>query len=106
MTPKQKLLLDFIREFISKNGFAPSYQEMSAGTGVKSRGQNKAKLETLAKAGKIRLTGGARGIELIEQTGPIAAVASSVRKVEAGDIDHKTFVILVRNICKAAGVDP
>jgi repressor LexA len=38
MTPRQHELMNFIREHIAAKGYSPSYEEMAAALGVKSRG--------------------------------------------------------------------
>ncbi len=37
MTPKQKLVLDFIKTYIEIKGFAPSYANIAVGIGLKSK---------------------------------------------------------------------
>ncbi len=37
MTERQKMVLDFIQTFIKMKGFAPSYNEVAKGLGMKSK---------------------------------------------------------------------
>jgi repressor LexA len=51
LTPRQKECLDFISRFLAEHGHGPSYDEIAAGLGVKSRGSISAML------GKLRTRG-------------------------------------------------
>lgn len=69
MTQKQLDLLDFIRFYMMKNrGVVPSYQEMAAGIGLKSKASIFRLLESLEERGQItRLHNRARAIKVIQE---------------------------------------
>jgi repressor LexA len=63
MTKRQKQCLDFISQFWERNGYGPSYQEISDGLGVKSRSGAYRLVDSLCKRGfLIRHVGHARSI--------------------------------------------
>ncbi|HEC19467.1 MAG TPA: transcriptional repressor LexA [Gammaproteobacteria bacterium] len=67
LTPGQRKVFDFIKDYISREGFAPSLAEIAAGLGTSSRGSMHKQVQALAAAGLIRLLPGRkRGIELVE----------------------------------------
>lgn len=49
LTPKQKELLDWIKDFIGQNGYSPSVREMMRGVGLKSPSAIQARLKVLRK---------------------------------------------------------
>jgi repressor LexA len=53
LTPKQQELLDWIAEFIDKNGFSPTVREMMRGVGLKSPAPVQARLDILKKKGWV-----------------------------------------------------
>jgi len=53
MTSKQRQVLDFIHEFIQKNGHSPSYEEICAGLGRKSKASIHATVRRLREDGWI-----------------------------------------------------
>ncbi len=67
LTPGQTKVLDFIKHYLSREGFAPSLAEIAEGLGTTSRGSMHKHVQALAAAGVIRLLPGRqRGIELVE----------------------------------------
>lgn len=65
MTPKQRELLDFIESYIAENRFAPSFEEMQAQMGLKSKSGVDRMLAALEEQGQIkRIKNRARAIEL------------------------------------------
>lgn len=67
MTPKQKQLLDFIKDYLATSGgVSPSYEEMRTGTGLKSRGGIHRLVHALVAHGYITLIPGMnRSIKLV-----------------------------------------
>ena len=53
MTPRQKQALDFIKKFWQDNGYAPSYEEMKEGLGMKSKSSVAAVIDRLEERGFI-----------------------------------------------------
>lgn len=73
LTPGQRKALDFIKDYLSREGFAPSLAEIAEGLGTRSRGSMHKQVQALAAAGVIRLIPGRqRGIELVEPWDDIA----------------------------------
>jgi repressor LexA len=53
LTKKQKFILDFITEFIAKNGYAPSYREIGESFGLSSVSTVAEHIDTLAAKGYL-----------------------------------------------------
>ena len=51
MTPKQKLVLDFIKTYMEIKGFAPSYANIATGIGLKSKSNIHRLVHELKKQG-------------------------------------------------------
>ena len=65
---KQKQIVDYIRQYIAKYGYAPTLGEIADAIGVHSLATVHEHLGTLAKKGVIkRFDGAVRGIELLDQ---------------------------------------
>ena len=54
MTKRQAKLLEFIREYIRKNGYSPSYDEMKEPMGLASKSMVHSFISSLEKHGKIK----------------------------------------------------
>lgn len=68
LTPKQAELLAFLRSYMARNGYAPSYSDMMAGIGTGSRGHVAELMDCLEECGCIRrLPRRARAIEIIDR---------------------------------------
>ncbi len=67
LTLRQRDCLHFIRDFIADNGFAPNFEEIADGLGIRSRGTVHRYVHALSKSGHLKLHPlRARGIELLE----------------------------------------
>lgn len=65
LTKKQKLVLDFIKNFVSDNGYAPSYAEIAKGMGLSSQSTVHAHIENLKQKGYLtKRWNGNRSIDL------------------------------------------
>jgi len=65
---RQRQILDFIRQYIQKNGFSPTLTEIAQALGVSSLATVHEHLATMVKKGIIkRYQGSVRGIEIIKQ---------------------------------------
>ncbi|MBJ6749212.1 transcriptional repressor LexA [Geomonas anaerohicana] len=65
MTPKQKRVLDFILDFVDRNGFQPSQLEIAQGCGFDSLGTVQHYLRALERHGHLARQGNAkRGLQL------------------------------------------
>jgi len=75
---RQKQILDFIRQYIQKNGFSPTLTEIAHALGVSSLATVHEHLTTMVKKGIIkRYQGSVRGIEIVEPEN-----SSSMNEVE------------------------
>lgn len=69
LTAGQQRILEFIRQYIIREGIAPTLSEIAQGIGVRSRGAIHKQVQALAEAGAIRLlTGRKRGIQLVDES--------------------------------------
>lgn len=67
--PRQKQILEFLRQYIQRNGFSPTLQQLAEALGVRSLATVHEHLGALAKKGLIRRYEGAvRGIELTDKS--------------------------------------
>jgi repressor LexA len=55
MTPKQKLVLDFIYAYVKIKGFAPSYADIATGLKLKSKSNIHRLVHELRKEGLIEI---------------------------------------------------
>jgi repressor LexA len=55
MTPKQKLVLDFVTTYIKIKGFAPSYADIAQGLQMKSKSNIHRLVHELRKEGHVRI---------------------------------------------------
>ncbi len=68
MYKRQKQILDFIAQYIQRNGYSPTLQDIATAIGVSSLATVHEHLETMEKKGVIkRRDGSVRGIELLDQ---------------------------------------
>jgi len=65
---RQREILDYIKQFISKNGFSPTLQEIAGAMGLSSLATVHEHLQALEKKGVIKkFEGAVRGIDVIDQ---------------------------------------
>jgi repressor LexA len=70
LTPRQRQILDLIRDFMQETGMPPTRAEIADTLGFRSPNAAEEHLRALARKGVIELLPGAsRGIRLIEETG-------------------------------------
>ena len=55
MTPKQKIALEFIKKYMEIKGYAPSYQNIAQGLGIKSKSNVHRLVHALQKQGVLEL---------------------------------------------------
>lgn len=66
---RQKQILDFISQYIQKNGFSPTLQDIADAIGVSSLATVHEHLTAMAKKGVIkRYEGAIRGIEIVDKS--------------------------------------
>ena len=67
LTKRQRALLDFVSEFTAREGQPPSYEQMAAGVGLRSKSGAFRLMAKLEERGAIRrLPNRARSIEVID----------------------------------------
>jgi len=65
---RQKQILDFISQYIQKNGYSPTLQQIADALGVSSLATVHEHLEAMVKKGLIkRFEGAVRGIEIVDK---------------------------------------
>lgn len=89
---RQRQIVEFISQFIQKNGYSPTLSEIAEAIGVSSLATIHEHLQALEKKGVIRKFDGAiRGIELVDKTSmetssielPILGFIAAGRPIEA-----------------------
>lgn len=69
MTPRQKEVLDFIKDYWMTYGFAPSYEAICVGVGIRSKGNVSAIVKRLRERGFIEYQPKrARSIRVLPET--------------------------------------
>lgn len=85
LTPAQHRILDFIRQYMAREGFAPTLAEIALGLGVSSKGSMHKQVQALAEAGVIRLIPGRkRGIELTDEADNQGPTIPLLGRIAAG----------------------
>lgn len=94
LTKKQKLIFDFISDFIAERGFSPSYREIAAGLGLKSPASIAEHVDNLVAMGAIiRNPGAARSLEVVDISFPeTTALIKSKLATDLSTEDAKTLV--------------
>ena len=68
LSPRQKTILEFIKNFILREHFPPTIRDIQSGCGVSSTSVVNYNLQILQREGYLnRLAGGARGIEVTDK---------------------------------------
>lgn len=69
LTQRQQSVLDAIKRYVSREGFAPSYREIAQECGLKSHTEVGEYLKALERAGKVKLRAGhsQRAIALVKR---------------------------------------
>lgn len=80
LSPKQKQVLDFIKDFVRERGYAPSKQEIADHFGFRSRGTVSDYLKRLKTLGYIENGEGRRNIQVGQMGNPLPLLG----KVAAG----------------------
>lgn len=91
ITEKQRLVLDFIREYIHQNGMAPTHAEIAEALGWSSPNNSQLYLQALQRKGWLRIRRAvSRGIVLTENaaidkcSNPAASLAELVPDAPTG----------------------
>ena len=88
LSPKQYATYSFIKDFITRNQYAPTMAEIAIGIGIKSRGVVHRYVQALAEAELVRIIPGKRrNIELTDNTQgtelPLMGKIAAGRPIEA-----------------------
>lgn len=84
LTARQNDVLDFIKEYLSKQGSPPTRAEIARALGFRSVNAAESHLQALAKKAVIRLIpGAARGIQLLDEGLPVIGRVAAGRPVLA-----------------------
>lgn len=85
LTSGQHKTLDFIRQYIAREGFAPTLTEIALGLGMSSKGSVHRQVQALAESGYIELMAGRkRGIQLTEEWREAATSLPLIGCIAAG----------------------
>lgn len=100
---RQKQILDFINQYIQKNGYSPTLQEIADAMNLSSLATVHEHLQTLTKKGVLRRYEGAvRGLEVVEQTRspileglelPLVGYIAAGKPIEAIEDPNQTMSI-------------
>ncbi len=105
LTPKQHALLVFVDEFIKENGHSPSFEEMKAAVGLKSKSGIHALLNSLEERGFIRkLAHKARALEVVKL--PKTEHSATTPKNTANDNGETEFSLSIPLYGKIAAGTP
>ena len=93
LSPRQKSILEFIKNFISQEHFPPTIRDIQSGCGVSSTSVVNYNLQILQREGYLnRLAGGARGIEVTDKaklgddnSQPVFPTIPILANIAAGD---------------------
>jgi SOS-response transcriptional repressor LexA len=67
MTPKLLAVLDFLRSYIAEHGYSPSYDDICAAVGWKSKSNAVRVVDSLVEQGRVRrIPHRARALEVLE----------------------------------------
>lgn len=106
LTPKQHQLLIYIDEFIKTNGHSPSFEEMKAAVGLKSKSGIHALINSLEERGFIRkLAHKARALEVLKMP-EMEEVSKSKAVNIANDNDETEFSLMIPLYGKIAAGTP
>ena len=102
ITKKQQRILDFITDFIDKNGVSPTYREIAAGLELKSVSSVAEHIDNLVLRGAIRRSEDhGRVLEVVDLTFPETTALFKSHMVYASE-DEKE---VLRKAAKILGVE-
>jgi repressor LexA len=80
LTRRQKQVFDFLVDFINRNGYSPSFEEIGAGLGLSSLATVHKHMQTLEKKGFIRRSyNQSRSVEVVALPGPVPFAKTAIR---------------------------
>ncbi|MDH5517264.1 MAG: transcriptional repressor LexA [Gammaproteobacteria bacterium] len=85
LTSGQHKILDFIRQYIAREGFSPTLTEIAKGLGMSSKGSVHRQVQALSEAGYIDLLSGRkRGIQLSDELQETISSIPLIGSIAAG----------------------
>lgn len=102
---RQKQILDYISQYIQKNGTSPTLQEIADAMGLSSLATVHEHLEALAKKGVIRkFEGAVRGIEILDEK--ISATLQGIELPLIGYIAAGKPIEAIENTLETVTISP
>jgi len=102
ITKKQQRILDFIADFIDKNGVSPTYREIAAGLELKSVASVAEHIDNLVLRGALRRSEDhGRVLEVVDLTFPETTALFKSRLVYASEEEKD----ILRKAAKILGVE-
>ncbi|MFI5304090.1 MAG: transcriptional repressor LexA [Nitrospiria bacterium] len=104
LTPKEKRILDFIAQFTSQFGYAPSQQEMAKEFGYKSLGSIQNFLNQLQKKGYLEKSWNAkRGIKVYTQGTSLPLLGKVAAGAPIEHLIHQEYIEVPLKMVKKSG---
>ena len=102
ITKKQQRILDFITDFIDKNGVSPTYREIAAGLELKSVASVAEHIDNLVLRGALRRSEDhGRVLEVVDLTFPEATALFRNRMMYVSDEEKE----ILRKAAKILGIE-
>ena len=101
MTSKQKLVLDWIEDFLETHGFSPSYQEIADGVLENSKSGAHGIVRSLINQGYLIRNGRTRGLESVRKStdrNQLAQIRTCMVEYETTLLTELEFTMKVRRI--------
>ena len=99
LTRRQRQIYDFIREFVSENGYSPSLEEIGAAFGLSSVATVHKHVHHLVEKGFLKKAWNrSRSVEPVDESGetvvslPLAGIVAAGAPIEAIE-DHETIAV-------------
>lgn len=93
LTKKQKLLIDFLTDFMQNHDYSPSYREIASGMGLKSVASVAEHIDNLVALGAIKRTPGAsRSLEVVDLSYPETTALFQSRLANASTEDAEILL--------------
>ena len=92
LTKKQKLLLDFLTNFMAENDYSPSYREIASGMGLKSVASVAEHIDNLVALGALkRDPGEPRSLKVVDLSYPETTSLFRAKLAVANEEDATTL---------------
>ncbi len=102
LTKKQALIIDFIKDFTSREGESPSYREIMAALGLSSVSAVAEHIDNLVNKGALKkIPGAARSLEVIDLSYPETTALFRQEIAKASPEDQ----VILRKAAEIIGLD-